>query len=569
MCTTISHIELFFPFQIEDILRIHGGISDDHLQKEQIRILLSLDGVSESKSTSISLDVYSIKFEGCRDVFPFKIIRPLTKETIDLQEQFSLVLQSLASHNLIILALIGDNPKRAFFRNSLQHSARNACEYCFENGISFKETIETDYVKFVQNIQHQKRLITIQISELNEVEDSAQIKALQSIEKELDEAEKLGKKQRVSSRIVWPANTMYGEPRTKEKIIEIVEKIESGQNMTANEKKGIKGRSLLLNLDYFDYVLSIPTEYMHLLSFGFVKRLLELSFSVGESRSRNTKRALTSPDVFNELIKFTKVVHEFSRRVRKLDLAVMKAQELRNILIFFFPFITECLKGYDKEIKVWEMLAFIVRACILPEKEFESVNVNTIKYCQKQIYLLYQQLFGEKNCTYSIHVLLSHLLQMRSHGPLTETSAFVFESFYGELRNSFQVGTQSVIKQMMQTVVLKRLLSKHVCSESIYLKVKDTAMECNSLIYVYELNQHVIYKINSIEDNYQLICNQLGNHEVIFENTPMLNWSSVGVYRKGGLSSIDVIVPRNKVDGKVIKVGKYLVTCPVNILREK
>ena len=530
--------------------------------------MLSLDGVSESKSTSISLDVYSIKFEGCRDVYPIKIIRPVSKHPIDLQEQFSLVLNSVASYNLILQALVGDNPKRSFFRNSLQFSAKNGCEYCFASGVSYKETVEVDYVKFVQNIQDQKRLINMQLSELNEDEDSAQINSLKSILQDLGEAEKIGKKQRVSTHIVWPASTMDGEPRTKQKILEIVEKIESGDNMTASERKGIKGRSILLNLDYFDYVLSIPVDYMHLISFGVVKRLLELSFSVGETRSRVTKRPLSHPDEFNELIKYVKVVNEFSRRARKLDLSVMKAQELRNILLIFFPFITQCLQGNAKEIKLWEMLAFMVRACVLPEEEYESVNINSITYCQRNFYIIYQQLFGEKNCTYSIHVL-SHLLQMRTQGPLTETSAYRFESFYAELRNSFQPGTQSVIKQMMQTVLLKRILSKHVCCESIYLRVKDTVLECNSLIYVYESNTHVIYKINSIEENGQLICNQFGNHEVEFENTSMLNWSSVGVYRKGGLSSIDIVVPKDKVAGKVIIVGKYLITCPVNILREK
>ena len=412
-------------------------------------------------------------------------------------------------------------------------------------------------------------MINLQISDLDEVEDSIQIESLKSIVKDLDEAEKMGKKQRVSSHIVWPANTMNGEPRTKEKTLEIVEKIESGQEMSASEKKGIKGRSLLLDLDYFDYVLSIPTEYMHLLSFGVVKRLLELCFSVGESRPRITKRPLTPPHEFNELIKNTKMFKECSRRGRKLDLSVMKAQELRNVVIFFFPFITQCLHGNDKEIKLWEMLAFMVRACILPEEEFESVNVNSIKYCQKSFYIIFQQLFGEQNCTYSIHVLASHLLQIRSQGPLTETSAFIFESFYGKLRNAFRPGTMSVVKQMMQTIMLKRILAKHVCSESIFLRVKETAMECNSLIYVYESQQHVIYKIKEIQEKNHLICNRLGNHEIVLENTHMLNWSSVGVYKKGGLSSIDIIVPRKNVAGKVMKVGKYLITCPVNILREK
>ena len=158
---------------------------------------------------------------------------------------------------------------------------------------------------------------------------------------------------------------------------------------------------------------------------------------------------------------------------------------------------------------------------------------------------------------------------MRSQGPLTETSAFIFESFYAELRKSFKPGTRSVLKQMFQTVLLKRILSKHVCSESMYFRVKDTELECNSLIYVYECNKHVVYKINEIEENGQLICNQLGNFEAEFPNTNMLNWSSVGVYRKGGLSSLNVIVPREKVAGKVMKVGKYLITCSKNILREK
>ena len=361
---------------------------------------------------------------------------------------------------------------------------------------------------------------------------------------------------------------MNGELRTKEKVIEIVEKIESGDAMSASEKKRIKGRSLMLSLDYFDYVHSIQTEYMHLVSLGVVKRLLELTFSVGETRYRNTKRPLTLPHEFNELIKNTKFFKEFSRRARKLDLSVMKAQELRNVLLFFFPFITQCLVGHDKEIKLWEMLAFMVRACVLPEEEFEAVNVNSIKYCQRPIYHMYQQLFGERNCTYSVHVLFSHILQMRTQGPLTETSAYRFESFYAELRNSFQPGTVSGIKQMMQTVLLKRILSKHICCENIYLKVKDTPLESNSLIYVYESNVHVIYKIKSIEED-NLICNQLGNHEAEFPNSSMLNWSTVGVYRKGGLSSIDVTVPRKNVAGKVLKVGKNLITCSSNILREK
>ena len=554
-------------FQIEEIIRIHGCNSPGHFQRQQKCVQLSLDGVAETKSTTITLEVFSIKFEGCRDVYPIKIVRPISKDAVDNKEQFNTVLNSVLLADLILSTVVGDNPKRAFLRNSFQHSGKFGCEYCFESGVPFSQTTTED--PFLINIKEQINSLNAEIDAIKETGDQVQVESLKKLMKNLIEAENIGKKNRQSSHIVWPANTFNGELRTKEKVLEIVQKIESGEILTAQERKGIKGRSPLLDIDYFDYVISVPTEYMHSGCLGLVKRLLELSFSVGEKRIRNTKRPLSSPNLFNDLVQFVKFTREFSRRIRKLDLSVMKAQELRNVLIFLFPIVTQCLDGDEKEIKLWEMLAFIVRACIIPENEFEAVNVNEIKYCQKKFYSLYQQLFGYRNCTYSVHVVISHLLMMRAQGPLTQTSAFVFEAFYAELRNSFQPGTASVLKQMMTTVMLKRMLTWHVCEEKIYLKEKDSAMECNSLIYVYESDKHVIYKIVKIEGNETLICNKIGNHDVDFPYTNMLNWSAVGVYRKGAQSCLNVIVSRQQMAGKVIKVGNYLITCPVNILREK
>jgi hypothetical protein len=43
-------------------------------------IILSSDGVAESKSSSTSLKVYSIRFEGCRQPYVFGIIRPSCPE---------------------------------------------------------------------------------------------------------------------------------------------------------------------------------------------------------------------------------------------------------------------------------------------------------------------------------------------------------------------------------------------------------------------------------------------------------------------------------------------------------
>ena len=75
---------------------------------------------------------------------------------------------------------------------------------------------------------------------------------------------------------------------------------------------------------------------MHLGCLGVVKRLIELTFNIGESRKRVTKRKLSDANLFNSLMSSVQVAREFSRRCRQLNFGVFKAQEFRNIILFFF-----------------------------------------------------------------------------------------------------------------------------------------------------------------------------------------------------------------------------------------
>ena len=76
---------------------------------------------------------------------------------------------------------------------------------------------------------------------------------------------------------------------------------------------------------------------MHSVCLGLVKRLLELTFNVGTNRKRQTTRKLSTPAQFDQLMASVQVPKEFSRRCRKLDISIMKAQEFRNLILFFFP----------------------------------------------------------------------------------------------------------------------------------------------------------------------------------------------------------------------------------------
>ena len=299
--------------------------------------------------------------------------------------------------------------------------------------------------------------------------------------------------------------------------------------------------------------------------------MLELTFLVGENRTRMTNRQLTHPSVFNELIKYIKLPRECSRRIRELDFAVLKAQEMRNIILFLFPVIVQCLEPEAKERRLWLLLAFMLRSCTIPESEFGNVNIAEIKNSCKQFYSLFEKLFSSKNCTYNVHIIAAHLLDIRSQGPLTETSAFIFENFYGEMRKSFVPGTTSPIKQIMQRIYLKRSLSYHCCQKTIFYSAKDTDLESNSIVYVYENNQYKMYKIFKIEKENPdvFFCYVQGNIEIEFQETPDCDWGKVGVFKEGATGNDVVIINRESVRGKVIKVCSLLITCPLNVLNEK
>ena len=491
----------YILFQAKEVERIHRNMCPKaRAENGLLKTQLSCDGVSECRSNLVSMDVYSTRIIGCKQIYPHKIVRPLKKSFQDKQNHLGNVLTDLGRNGFELKHFVGDNPKRADAKCVLNHSSQFPCEYCFCRGTNFTPKSGPNEPK--------KR-----------------------------------------SRIVWPASSMNAEPRTDRKVREIVEKIENEPNLSKLEKKGIVGRSPLLDVPNFSYVRDSPTEYMHSVCIGVVKRLLELTFNIGENRARNTNRLRSCTEEFNKCMIETKVTRETSRRARQLDFSVMKAQELRNICLFFFPHVLQCLEPNAKERKLWILLAFMIRSCVLPSSE--NFDIDAVKDACSQFYCLYENLFGLTNCTYNTHVVCSHLIEMRVHGPLTLTSAFGFEAFYGEMRHSFTPGTQSPLKQIFQKTILKRVISHHCCENTIFYSAKDTPLESNSMIYVYKNHTYHIYKIKKVTKD-TLICFPQGKYAHTFRECPNLDFAMIGVFKKGG------IMKKKRLSRKKMSVGKYL-----------
>ena len=338
--------------------------------------------------------------------------------------------------------------------------------------------------------------------------------------------------------------------------------------MSRDEAKGIKGKSPLLELDYFDFVLSVPAEYLHLICIGVTKRLVELTFDVGENRPRASTRKLSSAVAFNSLMLVIKTPMEFPRRARKLDFAVMKGQEYRNIVLFYFILVVDCIEPQSLERKLWLIFSFMIRACTIPQNEFQCIDHNIISTCSHAFYKLYEKLFTVQNCTYNTHIVGCHMIGIRRHGPLPSTSAFGFENFYGEMRNAFTPGTASPLKQIMQQIFLKRSINFHSCKPIITFTNYETARECNNLIYTFIHKTYRFFKIEDIE-NESMHCREIEKEEAFFNETPNLKWENVGVFVEGEIKPEIHIIQKKDIAGKLIRVQNYLLTCPMNVMEEK
>ena len=454
----------------------------------------------ESKSSTNSLDLYSVKFENCRTIYPIRIIRPCNRFKYDEQAQLQEVLDDINENEFEIDCAVCDNPKRSTITCIKAHSARNACQYCENCAVTYicynkktKTVIEKNFSQIEGNLSQQLS----QIEQETEYEEEANNlrEQLFSLTQEKDrELKKSGRKQ-----LIWPVSTMDGNLRTLEGIEVIVHEIENDPQILKNDPefcKGIKGRSLLLDQPSFHMIEDVPCEYMHVVCLGVGKRLVSLTFTVGENRERVTKRKLTNPKVFNDLIKDIQVVREFGRRCRNLDFGVMKAAEFRNIILFFFPIVLKCIDDeFPVEQEMWLHLVFMIRSCVLPNEEFQKVNIDHVKYACKKFYTLFQELFGEINCSYSIHIVPSHLLLIRGDQPLTFRSAFKFENFFSEMRNMFHAGTVSPLKQILQNCYMKRILEHHVCQKETYFaaeKIPKPGVKFNPS----KENNHLIYTLN-------------------------------------------------------------------------
>ena len=340
--------------------------------------------------------------------------------------------------------------------------------------------------------------------------------------------------------------------------------------LSNEEKEGVMGYSPFMDYPEFDFIDGFPVEYLHHVCLGVTKRMLELSFAIGDSRKRNTKRKLSSPNLYNRKMAIQKVVSEFGRRGRNMDFKVMKGEEFRNLLLFFFPFVLDSIADNTRdaklERKLWITYVFQIRAYVLPDEEFVNVSSDKLDYCMNEFATLFEHLYGTSNSSYNIH-MMSHLKKIRKRGKLTDTSTFKHESYYGEMRRSYVSGTASTGKQILKNAYVRRAIPHVNCRKPLKFSPKETSRSCDKFIYIYNNGSYNFFVIKSLLQDGSMLCVKHGKR--IYKTPEVsLDWSSIGVFLKSGESDLEKILWPHEITGKAMVVDKLIITCPTNVLQE-
>lgn len=101
------------------------------------KVVLSVDGVAETKSSRRSLEVVSLQFSGCREVYPCFILRPEVDQKKHSKDAFdaylSVFLDELVQEGLELDKAVADAPERANLRKQKLYGGYSSCDLCLAN----------------------------------------------------------------------------------------------------------------------------------------------------------------------------------------------------------------------------------------------------------------------------------------------------------------------------------------------------------------------------------------------------------------------------------------------------
>ena len=120
-----------------DAVQLHRQSCDRHTDAPIDSVVMSIDGVNETNSSSRSLQVVSLRFSGCKEIYPVVISRPEVFQKVSMKVNFEMYVKSLLdqlnTNGIKLEKLVLDAPERAACRKQKQHGGYYSCDLCEAN----------------------------------------------------------------------------------------------------------------------------------------------------------------------------------------------------------------------------------------------------------------------------------------------------------------------------------------------------------------------------------------------------------------------------------------------------
>lgn len=190
------------------------------------------------------------------------------------------------------------------------------------------------------------------------------------------------------------------------------------------EITGVKGPSTLMNLNYFDLGKCMSAESMHLLYLGAIRQYTELLLSACD------KPYYIGSPVIKAMINARLLCFQnpqlITRSPRPIDLInLWKASEWRSWLLFYCLI---CLKGILPKKYLVHLAKLVAAIEIRLGSSISQEDLNRAHNLLVEFVVYFQEYFGKDQMTYSIHLLLHLVQNVRNLGPLFVHDAFCFEN---------------------------------------------------------------------------------------------------------------------------------------------
>ena len=432
------HIDVeyaLYESRLVDVVAFHAHLHGTHRDDDQAWDFdIGIDGVPESNSGGVSIDVLTLKFTACRSVYTLAVLRP---RRTGLKIPDSVILKSFLADYVAVLQertipvnrvrlryVIADAPKRAKLLNMKSHGGYYSCQHCHIRGDR-----ATAGVRFLP--EEDTRI--------------SEPRSLQTVEADADTADRLGL-----------------------------------------ESRGIKGSSPLRQIPGYDYVSGIVQERMHLCDLGLCRQLCRLLFRCkGISHQSDYSRYVVDTYLLDAVLKGVKVPTDFSRRTRDFNYSLWKSEEFRNLYLCFWPLVANVVQPTGRD--VWLNFVYIMRGLLVRETGF--ISESRVRNWHKK----FVGAFGRNASAYNVHAF-SHVLKLRDLGLLTDTSAVYNENHYGEMKRRFQSGTPSVGLQGIQDCNVRNL-GTHNCRRTTRISPKATSKTDDSLVFT---RDHKLLKVTAV-----------------------------------------------------------------------